>query len=267
MLNNNKKIKFDNYQKYFSKTSIMSEKYYKKLNYLQSFFSKKGYVELPNFFRKEVFDIIKKEVMNLQKHLIEHDFIMPQYETPRKLSTIGGTTIRRNSLILELLYSNNFILDFIKTIVGEEVFFCQHPEEWMVINILNKQHSTHGWHLDDPEYALVTIIEMRGVGGNVEIIDIDNLKRIVDTFDIENITKNASSISEVAKLHKLIYSKQYVSGQTYLIRAGKCLHRVSELVTQNGLRIALNMAFENTPQPSYGNSAHLLYQSSIKTNT
>ena len=218
---------------------------------------KKGYIELPNFLSHEVFCQLKGTVEALKDQLSIRNFSMPKYETPRKLLTLGGSTIKQNSPSLRKLYTNSSILNFIKQVVQEEVFFCQHPEEWMVINYLNEQGSTHGWHLDDPEFALILLLEINGEGGNVEIINY-YMNKLQSSCSRDEIIHNIPAIVEKGRQERAVFSKQIQSGTAYLLRGGQCLHRVSELTAPHYSRLALNMAFENTPSPTYGETAYFL---------
>lgn len=236
--------------------NILSSLYLKNQESFESDFKESGYVELPNFFTPTLFKKIRKEVLLLKKKFKRREFIMPPYNTPRKLLTLGGSEIANISPFLSALYQNFQIKDFIQKVVGEEVRSCQHPQECIVFNYLKSKESTHGWHLDDPSYALVLIVEMQGSGGLVEFIpqwfEFCQQRNISSLCDVEDNVR-------LARQENLIYSKKLQSGTAYVIHASRCLHRVSELTTENSFRIALNMAFEGMCDISYGNTADLLY--------
>ena len=54
----------------------------------------------------------------------------------------------------------------IARVAGEPVYPCNHLEELIVCIFLLSPGSTHGWHLDDPPYALILVLEPGvGLGG------------------------------------------------------------------------------------------------------
>lgn len=173
------------------------------------------------------------------------------------LSTLGGRHITQLSPLMYRLYSNLEIREFIKKVVREDIRSCQHPQEWMVINFLRDKKSTHGWHLDDPPYAFVLILEMEGNGGMVEIIPA--WADYCQKRNIQSLYDNVEIHVKRARQEQLVHSKHFKAGTAYILYASNCLHRVSELITKDSRRIALNMAFEGNFDVFCKGTADLLY--------
>ena len=143
-----------------------------RLAELRQQFLQEDYVPLPDLLTPQAQALIAAEVDRLQEMAKDRDFRMAGYDTPRLMATLGGRQIYRESSTLASLYAHYELRTLVATIVGGALYPCRHPEEFMVLNYLAKSGSTHGWHLDDPAYALVIVLEAppRGEGGLVEII-------------------------------------------------------------------------------------------------
>lgn len=128
----------------------------------------------------------------------------------------------------------------------------------MVANFLNRRRGTHGWHLDDPAYAMIMFFDAppEGQGGSLEFVP--NWHSFCERhgFDPE---KNVAPAAEIARAEGLIQTRHHVREDAYLLRADKCLHRVTELQREGIHRAAINMAYQNIPFQVYGESATALY--------
>jgi hypothetical protein len=97
---------------------------------------------------------------------------MPGYETPRRMSVCGGQVIVSHSPYLAMLYFHRQLRFLVQRIVGVPMHSVPHVDEFMVVNRLKGVGQTHGWHLDDPKFALVIVVDTppRDSGGFVEVI-------------------------------------------------------------------------------------------------
>ena len=134
-------------------------------------FRRDCYVRLPGLLRGEAFDFVKAEVDRLESRARDRCFEMDGYKTPRVMKALGGQEILSASP-LAYIYLHYAIRQLIEEIVGTKIYTCQHPNEYMVVNYLLSQGATHGWHLDDPAYALVLFIDAPPpeAGGHLEYI-------------------------------------------------------------------------------------------------
>ncbi|KVE35537.1 HalD/BesD family halogenase [Burkholderia sp. TSV86] len=220
-------------------------------------FESRGYVKLPGFFEADAFEFIKREVERIQEVSIRREFTMPGYNTPRRLSVIGGDRIVDESIALAMLYGNSALRDVVTKIAQRPVFFVRHQTEFMVANYLESFEDTHGWHLDDPQFALVVILESpaRDKGGNVEII------RNWQTFCTDRQLDPDGDIEKgvaLANAQAAIEVEHHEAGDCYLLNAGACLHRVTP-IARGTRRKALNLAYDIDSRREYGRTADLLY--------
>ncbi len=221
-------------------------------------FARNDYVRLPDLFSPTAFEIIREEAIRLGDQATPRDFIMPGVETPRRMSTISGEHILSESELLWSLYANHALRSLLAGIAGGAMYPCLHPSEFMVINYLFNSGATHGWHLDDPAYALIVVFEAppEEKGGSVELIpDWHQYCRHVGRSPNENVEDTVALAQEA----RLVQSRYHAPGDAYLLRADTSLHRVTALKDPAHRRIALNLGFESTPNPRYGGSADLLY--------
>jgi hypothetical protein len=128
----------------------------------------------------------------------------------------------------------------------------------MVVNYLTFQGATHGWHLDDPSYALVIITETTEgeSGGRLEYIK--DWRRICEQRGVSAEESVDDTVGH-CRSQQLIRTHRHEAGDAYLLRADQCLHRVTELTSTQGRRVVINIAFEATPNPTYGFTANRLY--------
>jgi len=221
-------------------------------------FTRTGYVKLPGFFSSRTLALFKAEMEEMEQIAIRRQFDMPGYLTPRSLSVLGGKLIKSQSPLLYSLYHHYALRSCIESIVGRPIYSCTHPEEYMVANFLHNSGDTHGWHLDDPSYALIIFAEApeKDGGGEVEFIaNWKDLCRRKGRKPDENILDLISWADENGLVDRLSHG----AGDAYLLRADLNLHRVTPLKRQGERRAAVNLAYQSTPEMAYGKTANLLY--------
>lgn len=223
-------------------------------------FAANEYVKMPGLLRADVLGLLKAEIEQLEQGARKRDFVMQGYETPRVMHVLGGRQLLERSMYLPALYAHHELRRLIQSVAAGDVYPCLHPDEFMVANLLLSSGSTHGWHLDDPAYALILIFEAPPAesGGLLEFIQGWQALRAAGDMASE---QRAAPIVERARAANLVQTRHHAPGDAYLLRADRCLHRVTELKPGGGRRVALNFAYEATAQPTYGRTASLLYGS------
>jgi len=206
------------------------------------------------------FNTLQSEVARLRKYANNKNFTMPGFETLRRMSTLGGKEIRKESTLLTNLYEDTELRSLVSKISGRQVFTCNDPNEWQVVNWLEGSGQTHGWHLDDPPLALVIFIEAPPAehGGLLEFIN--EWSRLCSELG-HDPEHNVEKLVEHCYAAHLVSSKSHSTGDAYLLRADKCLHRVTPLAASGARRTVLNLAFEFEPDVRrIGVTAALLYE-------
>ena len=225
--------------------------------HLHEDFADTGYVKLPNFFIEPTRNLIARQLRNIEPISRRKDFVMPGYETPRRLSVVGGDRILEECFPLAMVYANHDLWSVLSSITGKKLYPVAHPEEFIVANFLLDEDDTHGWHLDDPQFALIVVsaAPQQDEGGLLEFVS--NWRAFCARHDLcpekdaENAVKLARARGEVRQCH-------HSAGECYLINAAENLHRVTPIVGRDTRR-ALNMAFDDRPDRQFGNTATLLY--------
>lgn len=230
------------------------------LEELSARFAEHGYVRLRGLLAEEPLEILRRQISALEAHARARDFVMSGPDTPRVMSVLGATQLLAGSPAAAILYVHFELVRVIGRLAGTEVYGCTHPEELMVCNLLLSEGSTHGWHLDDPAYALVVMLEapVRDGGGELEYIpDWADLRRRLGLGPDDPVDAAVAT----ARAEGLVRTADHRAGDAYLLRADRCLHRVTPLCSPRTRRVALNFAYEATATASYGDSATLLYGS------
>jgi hypothetical protein len=221
-------------------------------------FFKNGYVKLPNLLNQQAFSIFKTEIDYLEQFSRSFNFVTDERETPRRMSAIGGSKILRESPTMWALYTQYDLRKLISSIVGTEVYPSLHPTEFMVMNYLLSPGSTHGWHLDDITYGLIIFFDAppREDGGLVEFIP-----QWHEFCELQNASPegNVDDLVEKARKLNLIQVRHHMPGDAYLLRADKCLHRVTGLSREGVRRAVFNLGFEVMPNRIYDDTESVMY--------
>lgn len=229
-----------------------------KLIDMREQFARMGYVKLEGFLQMGALEVFREEMAEMEQIALRRQFEMPGYSTPRSLSVLGGNQIRHQSALLYSLYHHYAIRDCIQDIVGRQVYTCTHPEEFMVANFLHNSGDTHGWHLDDPAFALIIFAEAPGEDGGGELEYICNWKDLCRRKG-RKPDEDIHDLIEWAGQNGLIDRQAHEAGDAYLLRADHNLHRVTPLTGAGLRRAAVNMAYQSSPATLYGQTANLLY--------
>jgi hypothetical protein len=229
-----------------------------RLDQLSEAFVSDGYVKLPHLLRGEAIELLREEVAALEPRAQARDFMMPGPGTPRVMSVLGASQLLARSTVLPMLYAHFELVRLISRLARALVYACPHPEELMVCNFLLTDLATHGWHLDDPAYALIFVVDAPALGTGGELEYIADWEAVCAELgadpgaDVEPVVTRARAAG-------LVTTMPHRAGDAYLLRADQCLHRVAPLSAPGRRRVALNFAYEATPTATYGDSATLLY--------
>lgn len=221
-------------------------------------FVRSGYVKLPGFLTSQALEVLRTEMEDMEQIAVRKQFEMPGYNTPRNLSVLGGKLIKSQSPLLYSLYHHYALRSCIESIVGRPVYTCSHSEEFMVANFLHNSGDTHGWHLDDPAFALIIFAEAPTEGGGGEVEFIANWTDLCQRKG-HKPDENVADLVKWADDNGLVDKRSHNSGDAYLLRADMNLHRVTPLSKTGERRSAVNLAFQSSPDSTYGDTASMLY--------
>jgi hypothetical protein len=238
-----------------SKVTSPAYSVFETLNNLHEDFLATGCVVLEQFLTPSIMQCLDDELALLYKTRSVKHFMMPGYNTPRFLSVSGGSKILSESSVISSLYIHYELNSVLSRIIGSDIFTIQHREECIVANYLDEPGATHGWHLDDPMYALIIVLE--------------DWRRFCHDLDIDPIRDVARGVSQ-AEDSGLIFRFRPGVGDCYVLRAGETLHRVSPLLDPGSKRKVINMAFDSRHDIRFGATADMLYaedQASLRSHT
>ena len=224
---------------------------------LRDNFKRNGFVKLPGLLNHETFNIVEQNLNSLHAKRIRRDFVMPGFGTERKMSVVGGSTLASLCTPLVALYGNIDLRAVISGIIGNPVNTVPHYQEFMVVNFLDGEADTHGWHTDDPQYALIIITECPepGCGGGLEYVL--DWRNVCAQYHLDP-DKNVEKSIETLRAAGLVLSQSLQVGDCYLLNAGAAMHRVMPVIG-HGRRKALNMAFDTRIYRKFGDTALQLY--------
>lgn len=224
---------------------------------LSAVFRDEGYVRLPKLFSKAAWRVLLDQSSALATNSIPRDFVMPGYATPRRMRSVGGKSIRNSGEQLLALYHHPELRRLIRSVVGGRIYSSNHEQEFMVMNVFDREGATHGWHFDDPPIALVVILEAPPPegGGQLEFVSTEARQQ----RDQIRRCSGLAGFLAASRENGTFRQRHHEAGDAYLLRADRCLHRVVP-ITEGSRRAVLNLAFQLSPQLGYGDTADLLYQ-------
>ena len=239
---------------------IISDQYQKNADLLQQLrisFCDDGYVKLPEFLTPDAFLAVSSEVARLHSARVRKDFVMSDFNTERKMSVLGGKDVVRQSEVIANLYACQKLRDWITSLTGTDIHTVFHDDEFLVVNFFDGERDTHGWHLDDPRYALIIVVESpeSHMGDHIEYISGWKQLALEEGFEpYQNVEYGV----EICKRKGKLRSDTLKSSDCYLLDAGEVLHRVSPM-SADGSRKVLNLAFDDRRYRVYGETATKLY--------
>ncbi len=223
---------------------------------LRQTFAETDAVRLPALLPESAHARLTAAVKELRGKMRNRAFVMPGYGTPRVMSVLGASVLVAAIPMLLDLY--DAISDLVSTVECGRVYRCKHTEEFIVLNRLDGRCATHGWHRDDPAYAVTLMLQTPGpsAGGVVEYIP-----RWSEACAAQGIAPETpvESAVEVLRAEGFVQTMSLRAGDAYLLRANTCLHRVTPLLDADASRVVLNLAFQDSPTITYDGTADLLY--------
>jgi hypothetical protein len=239
--------------------SVLSDAYrdHGVLRELREEFLAGDYVKLPGLLRPEAFALLRAELKRIESAAVARDLYVDG--TRRLLSTIGGERLKHLSPALVALYTNRGLRAMLAAVAGARVYDWPNPSESVVANFEASVGATHGWHLDDLAYPLIVHVEAppAEAGALVEFVRdwraLSARRGGASGADIESLVVECRRLGLVRAAH-------HAAGDAYLLRADRCLHRVTELTREGARRAVVILAFTDTPDSAVPTS--LIYAES-----
>jgi hypothetical protein len=216
------------------------------LRELRAEFRSRDYVKLPRLLREAALDQARAALRGVEGAAVARDFQMEGYDTPRRLSTIGGERLDRLAPALAALYRHGELRGLVAALTGGPVFDCPNPNEAVVVNLELAVGATHGWHLDDVPYTLVVHVEAPPPGGGGLVEFVPDWRAVCQRLEAQPEIDVDPTVAECRR-QGLVRTERHDPGDAYLMRADTSLHRVTELTAAGARRVVLVFAFESSP--------------------
>jgi hypothetical protein len=198
---------------------------------LRSRFAAEHVVPLRGFCPPVLLEAMRTEACDIMdRYGKAHDVVFEITDnTPRKMTTVGQPVIKAEGPLIDAFYFAPVLLDYLASVVGEQVFTCPYAGEHYVISRLVQSGDTHGWHWDDYTYGLILVLEAPHYteGGFVQAVP-------NTSWDKENPDVYGALISSRVGSYAL------EPGDAYVIKTNTTMHRVHP-IRGDGRRTIVNM--------------------------
>lgn len=222
---------------------------------LRETFLADDYVHLPGLLTHaahEELDGAARELREKADALSRLNFTMPGCGTPRRMFTLGWTGLTLNAPRLAAVYEMPELRLLLRALAADHRP-AEHAHERMVANFQVEHGHTHGWHLDDPPYALIVVIRAPAAeaGGLVEF---------VPRWPTPGASLRDRPLGPQvarARAEGRVQARHHAAGDGYLMRADRTLHRVTPVGA--GERVVLNLAFDGAEPTVYRGTSDILH--------
>ena len=224
---------------------------------LRQTFATEQMVRFPDLLQPRVLTALQAEVTRLEAVSVVNRFYSQGANTPRFLRGVGGSTILEQSTLLAALYIHYELWQLVAQIVDAPIYRSSHEQEFIGVNYLLGEGDTQGWHLDDNAYTLIIFTETPPVqmGGAVEcIFDWHQQAAPLGWADGHPVAPFVATLRQAGQ----VTAHSFSSGEAYLLRADKTMHRVTPLAGK-GRRTVVGMSYESTATPVYTNLVTGIY--------
>ncbi len=184
-------------------------------------FSRNGYLkfDIGELIPAQLFDqVIAESDQLLEEHSIRRDVkVASTGYSKRYMSNVTAQGIRDHGTIIDALYKSPALRGLLSNIAGDELADCW-EEEHFLINKLEREGDTHGWHWGDYPYTVIWILEAPAIehGGILQCIPHttwDKQNPQIDQYIVDNP----------------IRSYYHITGQAYFLKSDTTLHRVTPM--------------------------------------
>lgn len=187
---------------------------------LGSQLSQHGVVHLSGFLSELLIQELAEEASELlNSHGRRVDVrVQSTGNTPRKYVSVSRNNVFEHAPLISRLYSNPELIQFLAKLTRGAVITCPYEPEQIVVNKMDEDGDTHGWHWDDYSYSLVLVLEApeRQNGAQVEYVD--------------GTSWNKTSAQVQHYLDTMtVQSLDLAPGSAYVLLGKRVMHRVSPL--------------------------------------
>jgi hypothetical protein len=187
-----------------------------------------GVVQLPGFLNEQVRQTLEQEADDLLgRHGRRIDVrVRTTDNTPRKYVSVSRDAVFEHSNLIPQLYLDPALMHFLGALVGNELIPAPYEPEQIVVNLMDQEGDTHGWHWDDYTYSVVLVLAApdRLNGAQVECVDGTSWDK--DSAQVEHYLRTRS-----------MRALDLSAGSAYLLLGRRVMHRVSPMLRADTRKI------------------------------
>lgn len=195
---------------------------------LGSQLSQHGVVHLSKFLPR----LLKQELTHeadelLSSHGKRVDALVPSTgNTPRKYISVSRNNVFEHAPLISRLYSGSELIQFLEKLTRNAVIRCPYEAEQIVVNKMNEDGDTHGWHWDDYTYSLVLVLNATELHSGAQVEYVDGT-----SWD-----KASPQVQQYLSTN-VVQTLELSSGSAYVLLGKRVMHRVSPLQGEDTRKI------------------------------
>ncbi len=139
--------------------------------------------------------------------------------TPRKYVSVSRNDAFEHSSLIKQLYFNPELIRFISKLTRREVIVAPYEPEQVVVNRMDQEGDTHGWHWDDYSYSVVLVLEAPQQRSGAQVECVDGTSWDKDAAQVEHYLRTLP-----------VRSLDLNSGSAYVLLGKRVMHRVSPML-------------------------------------
>lgn len=145
--------------------------------------------------------------------------------TPRKYVSVRRDDVFTHSHLMQQLYFEPTLIRFIAKLTRSDVIVAPYEPEQVVVNRMNQEGDTHGWHWDDYSYSLVMVLAAPQKANGAQVEYVDGTHWCKDAPEVEK------------HLRKPARSLDLERGSAYVLLGKRVMHRVSPMLRSDTRKI------------------------------
>jgi len=146
--------------------------------------------------------------------------------TPRKYESVGRNDVFAHSKLIKQLYFDPELIRFFAKLMRSEVIVAPYVPEQVVVNRMDQEGDTHGWHWDDYSYSVVLVLAAPQQASGAQVQCVDGTSWDKDAAQVEHYLRTMP-----------VRSLDLAAGSAYVLLGKRVMHRVSPMLRADTRKI------------------------------
>lgn len=187
-----------------------------------------GVVPLPDFLPKSLHQALERQADGLlDAHGKRIDVLVQSTGgTPRKYVSVSRHAVFEHSSLIPQLYLDPTLMQFFGALTGTEVIPAPYEPEQIVINLMDQEGDTHGWHWDDYTYSVVLVLTAPDWRNGAQLECVAGTSWNKGSARVEHHLRN-----------KVVRSLALTAGTAYILEGKTVMHRVTPMLRADTRKI------------------------------